>query len=107
MRLKEPFHGLVFVGGQFVFHVSLLAGNLIVVGLPAMTDQNAWFVALAYWFRGAHLVNILYTLVDWCLSEPRHFAKYMFTRKLLETMSMFTYLVVAMYALWAMGGKAG
>ena len=48
------------------------------------------------------MLNVLYAIVDHCLSAPDKFAKFMFTQKLFETISMFSYFVVAMYALWSL-----
>jgi hypothetical protein len=62
---------------------------------------------LVDWFRAAHLLNVVYKIVDHCLSAPEKFAKFMFTQKLFETISMFSYFVVAMYALWSVSKIAG
>lgn len=101
MRAKEPFHGIILVGGHVVFHVALLIGSVFVIRFPEITETNRDLMQLVDWFRAAHLLNVVYYLVDYCLSAPERFHKFMFTQKLFETISMFTYFVVAMYALWS------
>lgn len=101
MRANEPFAGIVLVGGHVVFHVALLAGSLFVIRFPDEDAHNKELLQLVNLFRAAHVVNVVYKAVDYCLSAPDKFAKFMFTQKLFETFSMFSYFVAAMYALWA------
>ena len=100
MRSNEPFHGIILVGGHVVFHVALLIGSIFVVKFPEDTEKNHMLLCLINYFRMAHGAKIIYKIIDYALSSPEKFAKYMFTQKLLETISMFSYFVVAMYALW-------
>ena len=102
MRAKEPFAGIILVGGHVVFHVALLIGGIFVIRFPEANDKNRQLLLLIDWFRAAHVLNVLYMIVDYCLSAPDKFAKFMFTQKLFETISMFSYFVVAMYALWSL-----
>lgn len=104
MRANEPFHGIVLVGGSVVFHIALLVGSLFVVRFPEVNEKNKELLALVDLFRAAHAINVLYSIVDYCLSAPEKFAKFMFTQKLFETFSMFSYFLVAMYALWDITG---
>lgn len=101
MRAKEPFHGIILVGGHIVFHVALLIGSVFVIRFPDTDKDNKDLLELINLFRAAHLLNVAYKCVDYCLSAPDKFTKFMFTQKLFETISMFSYFVVSMYALWA------
>ena len=100
MRTNEPFHGIVLVGGHVVFHVALLMASLIVIRFPERTAVNEHYLDIIEMFRMAHGANIIYKCLDYCLSAPDKFEKYMFTQKLIETVSMFAYFIVSMYALW-------
>ena len=40
MRLNEPFHGIVLVGGHVVFHVALLIASIIVIRFPKEDEKN-------------------------------------------------------------------
>lgn len=105
MRTNEPFHGIVLVGGHVVFHVGLLVASVILVQFPEKTETNKDLLYFIGMFRIAHLVNIVYKAVDYLLSSPEKFAKYMFTQKLFETISMFLYFVVAMNVIYGVGVK--
>jgi len=100
MRTNEPFHGIVLIGGHVVFHVALLMASWIIIQYPERTEVNKNFLDYIEMYRVAHGVNILYKMVDYCLSSPTKFNKYMFTQKMFETLSMFLYFLVAMYSLW-------
>ena len=100
MRTNEPFHGIILVGGHVVFHVGLLVASLLIIQFPERTEANTHFLDYINYFRLAHGVNVLYKALDYCLSAPDKFAKFMFTQKMLETISMFAYFITAMFALW-------
>jgi hypothetical protein len=38
MRAKEPFHGIILVGGHVVFHVALLIGSVFVIRFPDVNE---------------------------------------------------------------------
>ena len=100
MRTNEPFHGIVLVGGHVVFHVALLIASIIVIQFPEVTEENKQFLEFINMFRIAHATNIVYKFIDYLLSSPVKFNKFMFTQKTIETISMFMYFLCAMYALW-------
>lgn len=101
MRTNEPFHGIVLCGGHVVFHVALLLASLIIIQYPERTAVNTNFLDYIEYYRWAHIVNILYKVTDYCLSSPTKFHRFMFTQKTFETVSMFSYFLVAMYSIWA------
>ena len=105
MRLNEPFHGIVLVGGHVVFHVALLIASIIVIRFPKEDENNKELIDFIGMFRIAHAVNVVYKAIDYMLSSPDKFAKYMFTQKLFETISMFLYFVVAMNVIYGIGLK--
>lgn len=96
MRTNEPFHGIVLVGGHVTFHVGLLLASIVIIQFPKEDENNKELLNYIEMFRIAHFVNIVYKVVDYMLSSPDKFAKFMFTQKLFETISMFLYFVVAM-----------
>lgn len=53
-------------------------------------------------FRIAHGINVLYKIVDYALSSPEKFEKFMFSQKMFETISHFVYFVASMYGIWAL-----
>ena len=101
MRLNEPLGGIVLVSGDLIFHVALIMASTIVIQFPKYDDRNKNFMFFINMNRAAHMVCIIYRLIEWRIQKAgEYFHQFMFTQKLFETISMFFYFGVSVYTLW-------
>ena len=103
MRVNEPFAGINFVHGGLVFHIALLIASIIVIFFTEDEPDDHGFMFLINVFRAAHVVTIIYRLVEYVIDRSEgQFVSFIFTQKIAETLSMCLYFMTAVYSLWYM-----
>lgn len=87
------------MGGHTIFHLALLLTGLMVLGFhdePSKADVILTVNAL----RIAHALDILFAILKFLGSAPKHFVKHRFSFRVFDTIKLFVYLGSILYAIF-------